>query len=46
MPIPKPKPTETQKEYIQRCMSDNTMVTEYKSTDQRYAVCINKYRDR
>ena len=39
MPIPKPTPKETEKEYLKRCMADPTMVSEYKGTDQRYAVC-------
>ncbi len=43
MPIPKPTPKETEKEYLKRCMADPTMVSEYKSTDQRYAVCRSKY---
>ena len=35
MPIPKPTPKETEKEYLKRCMADPTMVSENKSTDQR-----------
>ena len=43
MPIPKPTPTETEKEFLQRCMTDPTMVSEYKNTDQRYAICSRNY---
>ena len=43
MPIPKPTPTETEKEFLQRCMANPTMVAEYKNTDQRYTVCRSKY---
>ena len=43
MPIPKPTPKETEKEYLKRCMADPTMVSEYKSTDQRYADSRSKY---
>lgn len=46
MPIPTPKENETQKEFLQRCMSDPVMVAEYKTTDQRYIVCINKFREK
>jgi len=45
MPLPKPKATETQKEFIQRCMVDSNMVTEFKDKDQRFAVCSQIYRD-
>lgn len=44
MPLPKPKPTETQKEFIQRCMIDSTMVNEY-TRDQRFAICNDIYKD-
>lgn len=30
MPLPKPKAGEKQSEFISRCMSDGTMVIEYK----------------
>lgn len=42
MPIPERKPTENKDEFIQRCMSNTTMVTEFPNTKQRYAVCITK----
>jgi len=45
MPLPKPKPTETQKEFTQRCMIDKNMVNEYENIDQRFAVCSQIYRD-
>lgn len=38
MPIPKPKANESKKDFIQRCMSNPTMVTEY-SKDKRTAIC-------
>ena len=46
MPLPKPKLDETQNEFMTRCMSDNTMVIEYKRNDQRLAVCYVTWRDR
>ena len=45
MPIPKPNPNEEKKDFIQRCMSNDTMVSEYKNTDQRLAVCSTTFED-
>ena len=45
MPIPKPTATETKPEFIQRCMTDDTMISEYENTDQRLAVCSTSYED-
>jgi hypothetical protein len=42
MPIPKPKAGESQKEFVQRCMEDNTMQSEY-DQDQRLAICYNQF---
>jgi hypothetical protein len=39
MPIPKPRPDENQVDFMDRCMSDETMVGEYPDDYQRYAVC-------
>lgn len=44
MPIPTPKSDETQKDFVQRCMNDNVMISEYKDKDQRYAICINQFK--
>ena len=46
MPLPKPKANETQQEFISRCVSDDTMMIEYKRQDQRLAVCYVTWRDR
>lgn len=43
MPIPTPNTNEEKKDFIQRCMSDDTMVSEYENTDQRLAVCSTTY---
>lgn len=43
MPIPKPTATETESEFIQRCMSDEKMKQEYDIPQQRYAVCASSY---
>jgi hypothetical protein len=46
MPLPKPTATETQEEFISRCMSNDKMMIEYKRQDQRLAVCYVTWRDR
>jgi hypothetical protein len=45
MPIPKPNKSESKKDFVQRCMEDNVMVSEYKNTDQRLAVCSTTYEE-
>jgi hypothetical protein len=44
MPIPTPNPNENKKDFIQRCMSDDKMVSEYE-TEQRLAVCSGAYEE-
>ena len=39
MPIPRPTSSETEKDFIKRCMSDSVMVSEFPDVDQRLAVC-------
>lgn len=43
MPIPKPKPKETNKEFIDRCMSSDVML-EYKNKTQRLAICSSRLK--
>ena len=45
MPIPKPKANEKRRDFMARCMADDTMVKEY-GTDQRLAICSASYRDK
>ena len=45
MPIPKPTTNETKSEFIQRCMTDDKIVSEFENTDQRLAVCSTSYED-
>jgi hypothetical protein len=45
MPIPKPTSNETKSEFIQICMTDDTMVSEFENTDQRLAVCSTSYEE-
>lgn len=46
MPLPKPRADEKQQEFITRCMSDGTMVIEYKEQDQRLAICYVQWKER
>ena len=39
MPIPKPKPSESNQAFINRCMNDEVMNSEFPNENQRYAVC-------
>lgn len=43
MPIPKPNASEKQSDFMQRCMSDEKMKSEY-SEEQRTAICYDSYR--
>lgn len=45
MPLPKPTPTEDADKFIQRCMSDENMNTDYPDQKQRYAVCISQFEN-
>jgi hypothetical protein len=45
MPIPKPTASETEKEFVKRCMSDDKMVSEYTDIDQRFAVCVSSFNE-
>ena len=44
MPIPTPKKDESQKDFINRCMGNDTMVKEYPDQKQRAAICFNEFR--
>lgn len=43
MPIPKPKTNESRQQFLNRCMGDDTMTSEYTNSDQRLSVCANEY---
>lgn len=43
MPLPKRTATETREKFMQRCMSNPTMVKEYPDKDQRLAVCAKQW---
>ena len=46
MRLPKPNPTESNTDFLDRCMSHETMRSEYPNEDQRYAVCNNLLKDK
>lgn len=45
MPIPKPNPYERMSEFMQRCMTDDKMVSEY-DIEQRAAVCRSAFEEK
>lgn len=45
MPLPKPNPTESQKEFIAKCMLNPTMNNEFPNKDQRLAVCYQQWKN-
>lgn len=45
MPIPKPEGGESQEDFIQRCMGNPTMNSEYPDNSQRFAVCNSQYEE-
>ena len=46
MPIPKPRPSEQRDDYIGRCMGDDTMIQDFSSQAQRFAVCLSTWNRR
>jgi len=44
MPIPQPKQSESENEFMQRCMSDDKMIKEY-PTEQRAAICRTAFNE-
>ena len=45
MPLPKPKAGQTESQFMQECMSDETMKNEYPNPQQRLAVCAVQWRN-
>lgn len=43
MPLPKPKPAEGRQDFLNRCMDNETMKTEYPGESQRFAVCQSQW---
>jgi len=45
MPLPKPKDKEKKNDFVSRCITDLTDKKEFKTQDQRIAVCYSQYKD-
>ena len=46
MPLPKPTPSESRKDFMQRCMSDSKTVEEFPDSLQRTAVCSTQFKNK
>lgn len=46
MPLPNPRDSESEDDFIKRCMSNDLMNEEYPDNDQRYAICQEQWRSR
>lgn len=46
MPIPGPKKSEKQSDFVSRCMGDNTMNKEFPDQKQRAAVCYSQWTEK
>ena len=45
MPIPKPTAQESEEDFMGRCMTDSTMLSEYSDREQRVAVCLDSFKN-
>lgn len=45
MPIPAPQSNESRIDFMNRCMSDSTMESDFPQDDQRFAVCAGTWAD-
>lgn len=45
MPLPTPRKTETEKEFIGRCMASSVSTKDFPDIKQRYAVCQSKWEE-
>lgn len=43
MPLPKPRDDENRSDFVTRCMSDEQVLSDFSTINQRYAVCNNIY---
>ena len=43
MPIATPTPSETETEFVRRCMADDKMLEEFPDNGQRFAVCQSSW---
>jgi len=43
MPLPYPRHEEKKKDFIDRCLENETMLMEFRDVAQRYAVCARQW---
>ena len=46
MPLPKPRKGQTKEKWLQSCMGNATMNSEYTDSAQRYAICLSQWNRR
>ena len=46
MPLPKPHDGESEKDFIARCMGDETVLADFGDQEQRSGVCFSQWRDK
>lgn len=46
MPLIKPKKSESEQEFVNRCMSDDMVQKDFKDQKQRAAVCYSQFKVR
>ena len=46
MPLPKPRKGQTKEKWLESCMGNSTMVSDYPDSAQRYAVCNSQWERR
>lgn len=46
MPLPTKKKSETEQEFVSRCMADDMVQKDYKDQKQRAAVCYSQFKRR
>jgi hypothetical protein len=44
MPLPKPKPAESQSDFVARCVADPVMEREFPRMDQRLVICYVQFK--
>ena len=45
MPLPEPNETEERQEFLQRCMRDENIISDFDTLEQRYAVCNSQWEE-
>ena len=43
MPLPIPNPDESEGQFLDRCMGDEIMASDYEDPEQRYAICMAQW---